>query len=216
MRASAVLLAFIAATAVTAQSNAIDEAKVRYYFFFSNPSKCSSSSGCTSEQPPCGSANMTCGDKTCGTWGGKANVCCNAVHSGTTTEDCTPFKDTLEKADIKTIGEAPVTTEPDVFCADNQNWIVSVPDQSGRNICCPHGRDSLVQLQYNEFLNNVTIVGARCIPAQANSASATSGSKSDPTSTGSSSGGASSPNAASRLQNAFALVPIALMALAGL
>ncbi|KAK6336298.1 hypothetical protein TWF696_001860 [Orbilia brochopaga] len=218
MRTSFAVLALSAAAIVAAQS-AIDEGRERYYFFFTNPSRCSSATGCTDEQPPCGSQNRTCGDKTCGTWGGMQNVCCNAVHSGSSTEDCGPWKDTLEKADIKTAGTAATTTEPDVLCSDSENYIISVPDLSGRNICCPKGRDSVVQLQYNDLLNNVTVVGARCIPAVGGTSNAPSGDKSDPPSTtGTSSGSSSSssPNAASRLQGAFALAPIALLALAGL
>ncbi|KAF3909039.1 hypothetical protein ABW21_db0201081 [Orbilia brochopaga] len=218
MRTSFAVLALTAAATVAAQSS-IEEGKERYFFYFTNPAPCSSV-GCQSDQPTCGAKDHTCGDKSCGTWGGMQNVCCNAVHYGDSTMDCGPWKDTLENANIKTVGTAAVTTDPNVMCTDQQNYILSIPDESGRNICCPVGTDSIIQLNYNDLRNNLTVVGARCIPpvggTSASTTASPNGDKSDPPSVTGTSAAKSSPNAASRLQNVFALAPIALMALAGL
>ncbi|KAK6505647.1 hypothetical protein TWF481_007538 [Arthrobotrys musiformis] len=218
MRPTFVILA--TAAVVYAQSPLIEEYARRYDFWLNPPSNCGRN-GCVSTK--CGTGQCQFG-KTCGTWAGVPNTCCEARHGGQTLE-CTEWKDILEDFNIKSDGDAAVLTEAgESSCGEDKVFIISDQIERTRSYCCPFGREGVVSVDYGEFLNNLTITGVRCIPAVEQSTATPSstgtttgtGSSETPARTSTGATGSSTPNSANTLKNVFALAPIALMALAAL
>ncbi|KAK6342936.1 hypothetical protein TWF718_008314 [Orbilia javanica] len=218
MRPTTILLA--TAAAVYAQNSVIEEYGQRYDFWLNPPSRCSNT-GCSATK--CGSGQCQFG-VSCGTWAGKANSCCEVRHAGKTS-DCAEFKDVLEDFSFTSDGDAAILTEPGMqTCGENEAFLLSNQQDRTRSYCCPFGQDGVVSVDYGEFLNNLTIVGVRCIPrvkvetgdTPSTGTPTTTGGTGSPASTSSGSTASSSPNAANTLKNVFALVPIALMALTAL
>ncbi|KAF3940944.1 hypothetical protein ABW19_dt0205408 [Dactylella cylindrospora] len=225
MRVSIPLFALTIIAGATA-ADILEELAARRWFWLSNPGKCGTN-GCS--RPTCGASDKQCGyDEDCGTWAGIANSCCKVL-GGDPDLTCGTYGDVIENFSFSSGGEPTIVTEADVFCAADQNFVVSIPDLSGRNVCCPMGKDAIIQLEYDENLTDVELKNSKCIdPVESTSGStpsdedepSTSGTgSSTPSSTASTtdaaSSSSSSPNAASKVQ-AFALAPIAFMALAAL
>ncbi|KAK6504256.1 hypothetical protein TWF506_002460 [Arthrobotrys conoides] len=219
MRSAVILLA--TAAAVYAQSPLIEEYQRRYDFWLNPPSNCSTgSSGCVATK--CGTGQCQFG-KTCGTWAGMANTCCEARHAGKVGE-CTEYEDVLERFNLRSGGDPAILTAAGTPCADDQVFIVSDQVDRTRTYCCPFGRDGVISVDYGEFLNNLTIVGVRCIPpvkaatggGSGDTPSTTTGGSGAPARTSTGATGSSTPNSANTIRNIFALAPIALMALAAL
>ncbi|KAK6335949.1 hypothetical protein TWF730_003324 [Orbilia blumenaviensis] len=211
MRSSLVFLA--TAAVVYAQSPLIEEYARRYDFWLNPPSNCSNT-GCVATE--CGGGQCQFG-KSCGTYAGKKNTCCEARHGGKNLP-CDEFEDLLENFNLKSDGEAATLTAPDVACSTDQVFILSNQIERTRSYCCPFGREGVVSVDYGEFLNNLTVESVRCIPAVSGSVespSKTDGSES-PARTSTGATGSSSPNSANTLKSIFALAPIALMAIAAL
>ncbi|KAK6532872.1 hypothetical protein TWF281_007044 [Arthrobotrys megalospora] len=217
MRTSIVILA--AATAVAAQSPLIEEYAQRYDFWLNPPSACSSgSSGCVALK--CGTGQCQFG-KSCGTWAGMANTCCEARHGGDTF-GCGEFEDLLKGFNLKSGGDAADLTESGMStCPDGSVFLLSNQDDRTRSYCCPFGKDGVVAVDYGQFLNNLTIQAVRCIPGVRTSTGgsdspSTTASSGSPARTSTGATGSSTPNSANTLKNVFALAPIAFMALAAL
>ncbi|KAF3223233.1 hypothetical protein TWF191_006514 [Orbilia oligospora] len=215
MRSAIIILA--TAAFVSAQSSLIEEYARRSDIWLNPPSNCGRT-GCVSTK--CGTGQCQFG-LTCGTWAGAANTCCEVRHGGKTTQ-CTEYKDLLGDFNLKSDGDAAILTAAETPCADDQVFILSDQVDRSRSYCCPFGRDGIVSVDYGEFLNNLTIVGVRCIPpimpptASGDMPSTTTGGSGSPARTSTGATGSSTPNSANTIRNIFALAPIAFMALAAL